>query len=403
MKFRAITTFLSFVFIFFNVDGQKIKYKELFPILDAKNYAEGGPQLIAYLASLKKDEANPNLQMGLMLEDRFLNYDIISDSSNIYASGDSSVLYLEKAKTLITEKELKKNDEYYQAFFRRDLRTGEFGIKVSDVHLDIEKKIESIKTRIADVRSINNSLNRIQAKYVGVNKMYLSLAASYEDFNSLLLSISADDQSKIGEIQNASAEVVSEAKSIQEIAQRLGSEKYKDEVEIKTIETFAKDGKEITDVKNGSITLWDYETWSRETSSEIRGGVGLFKTMITNYTADIRSKKSRLKKSQEAEGLVVPGEIVASFEKYAPNSDVLTLLKVEAFEARVIKNVDLQLNRALMDSTKIGAQLDIYTQAKGNVDTLYTLINSTSIEGLAAAKKNFPDYINSFFSSWDGL
>ena len=158
MNRKALVQFYLILFLCTGLHAQKLKYKDLFPILDAKNYAEGGPKLFQYLAQLKKDEANPNLQMGLMLEHDFFKYDILDDSSKIYSSGDSAVLFLEKAKTLITEKELKKNDEYYQAFFRRDLRTGEFGIKVSDVHLDIEKKVEAINNYVSNVKSLHRYL-----------------------------------------------------------------------------------------------------------------------------------------------------------------------------------------------------------------------------------------------------
>ena len=399
MKFRIITSTVICLLAFHSIDAQKIKYKDLFPILDAKNYEEGGPQLVAYLANMKKEEANPNLQMGLMLEDGFLKYDIISDSSRIYTSGDSSVFFLEKAKSLIDEKELKKNDEYYQAFFRRDLRTGEFGIKVSDVHLDIEKKVEAIKQRISDVKALNQTLNSVEKKYAAVSSDYQVLSESYADINTLFLSISDEDLSKLTEMQGLAAEIVEEANSIMDIAERLKSDKYREEVALNPIQVFGKDGIEISDVKTGTISLWDYETWCRETLSEIRGGVGLFKTLISNYTKELRAKKLKLRKSQPVSGLAVPSDVLETFQKYDPTSDALTLLKMETFEARVMSNVDLQLNKDLLDSSKIGSQLKIYTEAKGNADTLYNLVNSTSIEGLADAKKKFPDYIDSFFSS----
>lgn len=379
--------------------GQKIKYKDLFPILNEKNYEEGGPQLIAYLAALKKDEANPNLQMGLMLEHQFLAYDIIDDSSKIYTSGDSAILFLEKAKTLITEKELKKNDEYYQAFFRRDLRTGEFGIKVSDVHLDIEKKVEVIGQRINDVKTINRSLSQIEAKYAQALEKFTTISTNHEDYNSFLLSVSSDEQTELTNIQTLASDANEKAKSIQKIAEKLGSAKYQQEIELKPIDDFRKDGLQSSDLLSGTISIWDYETWSREALSEIRGGVGLFKALITNYYKEIREKKSKLKRSQNADGLEMPDELAKTFDKYEQESTVKKLLQVETYEAKVMKNVDLQLNQDLMDSSKIGSQLEIYTSAMENVNVLYSLVNEITIEGLADAKKKYPEYIDSFFKT----
>ena len=397
MKNRLVVV-LALVCFSFSLIAQKIKYKDLFPILEAKNYEEGKPQLLLYLSDEKnQEEANPNLQMALMLEHYFLQYDIIDDSSTVYTSGDSAVFFFEKAKSLIDEKELRKKDEYYQAFFRRDLRTGEFGIKVSDVHLDIEKKIEAINKRISDVKSINQSLNKIEAKYSQAMDKYKALADTYENYNSLLLAVSDDEMEELSEIQSLASEAISEAESIQAIAKELKSEKYQDKVELKPIENFGKDGMEGGDIKSGAISLWDYESWARETLSEIRGSIGLFKTQVTNYSKEIREKKSKLRRIQHVEDPEIPGELLKTFDKYDPESTVEILLKMETYEVGVIKNVDLQLNPDLLDSAKIGTQLKFYTEAKENVDSLYSLVNSITSEGLANAKKKYPEYIGGFF------
>jgi len=56
-------------------------------------------------------------------------------------------LFYDKAFKGITEKELRKNDEYYEAYLRRDLRTGKFVIKLSDVQLDIDNKVHFLKEK----------------------------------------------------------------------------------------------------------------------------------------------------------------------------------------------------------------------------------------------------------------
>lgn len=393
-----VTVFL--ILLGFNSMAQKIKYKDLFPVLNAKNYAEGGPKLVLYLSDPKnQEEANPNLQMGLMLEDRFLKYDIVDDSSKVYATGDSAVTYLERAKSLINEKELKKNDEYYQAFFRRDLRTGEFGIKVSDVHLDIEKKVDAINKRVSDVKSMNSKIDKIDKAHRKAIESYRSLTQKYTAYNQMLLSADNDDQAKLAEIEEAGRTVGDGASSVKELASNLGSDKYQDDVEMKPVSTFGSDGLEASNIKSGSISVWDFENWARDAQSEIRGGVGLFKTMITNYSNEIREKKKKLKNSQDADVGSFPAELATQFDKYDPSSTVEKLLRMEMHEANVIKQVDLQLNPALMDSTLIGSQLTIYTGAKADVDSLNLYVESITADDIAAAKVKYKDYIDSFFKT----
>lgn len=397
MRIKSVVV-AGFILLSFASFGQKIKYKDLFPILNAKNYAQGGPQLVQYLSDPKKqDEANPNLQMGLMLEDRFLKYDIINDTSRIYATGDSAVTYLDRAKSLITEKELKKNDQYYQAFFRRDLRTGEFGIKVSDVHLDIEKKIEAINTRVEDIKELNRNLNRIDARHKKASDDYKSLTSKYDSYNQLLLAANEEDQTKLSSIEENGRLVSDKSATIKDMAQKLGSDKYQGEVEIKTIENFGQDGLESYDLKSGSITIWDFANWGRSAQSEIRGGIGLFKTMITNFSNEIREKKKKVKNSQNVDIGQFPSDLKEQLAKYDPESTVEKLLRIEMHEARVIKQVDLQLNPSLMDSSLIGSQLTIYTAAKAEVDSLNLLVESITTDDLESAKVKYKDYIESYF------
>jgi len=381
--------------------AQKIKYKDLFPVLNAKNYEEGGPKLKRYLSDPKNaEEANPNLQMGLMLEDQFLKYDIIDDSSNIYAAGDSAIMFLDKAISLINEKELKKHDEYYQPFFRRDLRTGEFGIKVSDVHLDIEKKIETIKNRKQDVKTINSSLKKVKKNQTIAAEGYKRLTDKFDSYNLMLLAVGQQETAIITAVKTYGANAKNDAAEIQDLARKLGSEKYQSEMTLMTIEEFSEDGLSQTDIMGGSISLWDYESWGLAAQSEIRGSVSLFKSMINDYVKELRSKKVKLKNGQKADGLMIPKEMYDLFQKYDPTSTAEILLRVETFEARVIKQVDLQINPDLMDSSLVGSQLKIYSEALSNVDSMSSLIETVSMEGLEKMKMKYRDYSDSFYGKY---
>ena len=377
--------------------GQKIKYKDLFPLLNAKNYTEGEALLRQYLSDPKNaEEANPNLQMALMLEDQFLKYDIINDSTRIYESGDSAILYFNKSISLIDDKELKKRDEYYQPFFRRDLRTGEFGIKVSDVHLDIENKIEAIKNRTAEVKTLTNSLRKIIENQEIAAEGYKRLTDKFDSYNMMLLAAGQQETAIVTAVKTYGANAKNDAEDIKDMAKKLGSDKYQSEVELLKIEKFGEDGLSQPNLMEGSISMWDFEAWGLEAQSEIRGSIGLFKTMITKYIKELRSKKARLKNGQNAEGLVVPREIHDQFQKYDPTSIAEILLRVETFEARVIKQVDLQINPDLMDSSLVGSQLKIYTEALSNVDSMNALVETISTEGLQNMKVKYRDYSDSF-------
>jgi hypothetical protein len=400
MKTKSAAIIL-FILIVFGAQGQKIKYKNLYPLLEAKNYEEAIPQLKLFLSDEKNDdEANAHLQMGLWLEKRFLDYDVVDDSAALYATGDSAVFYLEKAKTLIDEKELKRNDEYYQAFFRRDLRTGEFGIKVSDVHLDIEKKVEAINTRMADVKEMHRRVLKVENNQKAAMEDYRVLTEQYNLYNSLLIGADEDAKTKLANIEENGRIGVENAKSVQELAEKLGSDKYSAEPTLKNIEQYGVDGMNAANLRSGVIEIWNFEEWARDAQSEIMGGVALFKTMVKNYADEIREKKAKVKNSQNAEIGDFPENLAGQFEKYDPGSTAEKLLKIEMYEARVTKKVDLQLNPALMDSSLIGSQLAIFEDAFADAKEMKLLVESITSDDLELAKKKYTDYIESFFQKY---
>lgn len=395
---------LAIVFILFAVAtgfAQKIKYKDLFPVLNAKNWEQGGSQLIAFLSDPKNaDAANANLQLALMMEDKFGKLDAAKDTVALFSAGDSAVFFLEKAKSLITEKELKKNDEYYQPFFRRDLRTGQFGIKESDVHLDIEKKVETIEKRMANARDLDKKVKAIEKSNNDVEEKYRQLSQKYNDYNTLLLS--ADDAAitLLQEIKNGGAEVRKFAEDVKSVAVSLNTEKYSGEITINKIEVFGKDGTEGSEITDGTIELWDYEDWASTANSEISGSVGILKSMVNNYSSTVREKKAQVKKSVDVEVDTLSQELETLFAKYDPESAIRNLLLVEASEVRIMKMIDLSINKELQDSSLVAAQLGIFQEALAEAEKMNSAVQSINTEDLTEAKKYYGDYMDSFFQKY---
>ncbi len=400
MKIRSLVILFT-LFLIHSTFAQKIKYKDLFPTLNSKNWAEGGPQLITFLSDPKNaEEPNANLQLGLMMEDKFLKLDAAKDTVALFNAGDSAVFYLERAKTLITDKEVKKNDAYYQPFFRRDLRTGKFGIKVSDVHLDIEKKVETIEQRMANVRDLDKKVKSVEKNDKDVQEKYKQLASQYGSYNEFLLGADAAAITLLQELKSGGAETMKLADEVKEVATSLKTEKYSGDIVIKEIKTFGTDGMTSSDIFSGTIELWDYENWAIDANSEINGSIGLLKSMVSSHSATIREKKSQVKKSVDVEVDTLSQDLITLFDKYDPESVVKSLLLTEASEARIMKMIDFSINKELQDSSLVGAQLQLFEGALVEAQEMNTTVQSINLDDLNSAKNYYPDYINSFFQTY---
>lgn len=392
-------TAIVFISIFsHSLLAQKVKYKDIFPALEAKKWDEVGVHLPLFFED-KKAGPNSHLQMGLMMEDRFLALDPIADSVRAFTAGDSALAFLTKAKTLITEKEIKKK-EMYQAFFRRDLRTGDFGIKLSDVHLDIENKIENIEKKIADIKSINKSLTSVSNSYEEAAKIYKSFVDEYLQYNAFLIGADDKTKEKLTELVSISEKSQEEAKSIVQVSTDLNSQKFSEDVELKPIAEFGRDGLIVEDINSGTIQMWDYSGWASGAQSEIRGSIGLFKSLVLNYAYEIREKKGKVKKGTDTEIEMLNEELINQFQKYDSESTAEKLLRIETYEAQIIKQVDISINTALQDSSLIGEQLQIFEKAKVMADEMSLLVSSITQDDLDETKKLYEEYSDSFFQKY---
>src|SRR5882724_11101420 len=137
MIFRSSLPLLISFFLGAEAIAQKVKYKDLIVLLTSKQYEKAEPFLRRYV---KENDDNPNafLYMGIVFQEKSTKMDPLLHTDILSANLDSANVFYDKAYKGITDKELRRNDEYYEAYTRRDLRTGKFVIKLSDVQLDIE-------------------------------------------------------------------------------------------------------------------------------------------------------------------------------------------------------------------------------------------------------------------------
>jgi len=131
--------------------GQKVKYKDIYALLSTKQFEQAEPFLKRYL---KETTDNPNayLFMGNIFQEKSSANDILKQTDLAIANMDSAIYFYDRAYKTIDDREVRKNKEYYQHYSRRDLRTGDFGVKLSDIQFDIEKRMQALKEKIDKVR-----------------------------------------------------------------------------------------------------------------------------------------------------------------------------------------------------------------------------------------------------------
>jgi hypothetical protein len=286
-----------FVLLFFSpaVHGQKVKYKDIFGLLSTKQYETAEPFLKKYL---KENDDNPNafLFMGIIFQEKSSKMDILKSTELVDATMDSAIIFYDKAYKTIDDREVRKNDEYYQAYNRRDLRTGEFGVKLSDIQFDLEKKIQSLKERIDKVKMVKYYFALSDSSYKKANETFLNLRNEYPSQRQLYLRANEITLKDLKNLSNRFDSCVSAFDNYKAALSNLGRTGYNQTISLKPVTDLHKDGGTSADFYKDELSLWDYKKFSEEAIQIIEKDIVPMRAHLITYDIEINKLRERLNK-----------------------------------------------------------------------------------------------------------
>lgn len=274
--------------------AQKVKYKDIFGLLSTKQYESAEPFLRKYL---KENTDNPSayLYMGLIHQERSSKEDILKNTPKTIAYMDSAIFFFNTAYKGLTEKEVKRNDEYYQIYNRRDLRTGEFGVKLSDIQFDLEKRMEGLREKIDRVKMIKYYFVLADSFYTKTQASYQKVLANYPSEKALYL---RSDETTLQLLQALTVRYDSCLKAFESYKgslANLGSKTGYNQVLAKNeIKNFPKDGASKADFYLEEIQVWDYKKFAENTKQVIEKEIQPIREHLVSYDVEINKLREKL-------------------------------------------------------------------------------------------------------------
>ncbi len=339
---RKLLGLLCCCSLFAHSYGQKVKYKDLFVLLNAKQYEQAEPFLRKYLA---ENDDNPNafLFMGIIFQEKAGKTDVLKQTDMLTSQLDSAVIFYDKAYKQLDEKEIKRNDEYYQAYNRRDLRTGKFGVKLSDVQFDLEKKMEALKERKTLVRELRSHYDNAEALYGKANFLYKDVQLKYGNIKTLYF---RSDQTNITDLKRIATVFDSSVQafnSYKEVSRKLGSTGYNQELELMEINDLEKDGSGDADFTKDRLQVWNYKGWSEGTINKIEKEIEPMWDNLNAYDVKINKLREKLKSDsvsvKEELRMVADRMISTQLKKYDPDPFPLDIFDMKIAELEYLSEL----------------------------------------------------------------
>lgn len=398
-KRRFFLILLSSCISFFAF-SQKVKYKDLFILLSAKQYDQAEPFLKRYL---KENDDNPNayLFMGIIYQEKANKDDVLKATDKLIQNSDSSVYFYSLASKGITEKELKKNDEYYQMYNRRDLRTGEFGVKLSDVQFDLEKRIQGLKERIERVKLLKTQFEQTQTFYSKTMAHYKFVVEPYPGQKEFYLR--ADDKLSIelNKMMDIFDSCLTSFNNYKATNQLLGKTGYNQTLNLIEIRQFGKDGFSEPDFMANDLRLWDYKRWAQNSDDVIKKEIKPIREHLVSYDIEINKLREKLKKDSVSVKSdltqLVDKLLINQLKKYDPSPMPMQVFAMKIAELEYTSEV-LQ-NRHLKDSANAQlhfTNIKIEVKALNKLDSITTKLSERNFE---EDVKNYHDFVTSAYGT----
>ncbi len=332
---KVVLYSILFLLTLGSVSAQKIKYKELFPILESKNYSEGEPKLRAFLANPKNAEhPNANLQMVLLLKDKIKPLEIINDSSKIIKYCDSIQVFALRTKKLITDREVKKKDQYYKAYYKRDLRTGSFGIKSSHIHSDLDDILKYHKVISEGTSFLAVTLPELAKSQAESSELYTKILEGYDSETSLALALNEEIKNQLIELKAKDENTREIVASIQGKVATLPEIGFISDEELKAIENFATDGIENKDVYQGSFEIWEFNKFVDRIIQTSEGKMSTFHQSLLDENKKLDQVNKKIARAEiSAVRPFISTSLLKQSSSIDPNNLVINILKFKKIEA----------------------------------------------------------------------
>lgn len=390
-----IIKLLIFVLIPAGVFAQKLKYKEIFTLLDAKQYEKAEPFLRSYINENKAPEPSSFLFMGIIYQEKSAKDDVLKDSQGAINHIDSALLFYDKAYKTINEKEFKgSSKDYYSMYNKRDLRTGEFGAKLSDVQFDIEKRTAALRERKDKIGLVKLYFTQAEELYRRANELYKVIQHAFPGEREFYL---RSDDNVLKQLATLSVRYDSAKKAFDHYkvsAGNLGKIGYNHTWSVSEIKDFKRDGASLTNFYQDNLEVWDYKKFADQALALINTELKPIRENLLKYDIEINKLREKLKDDSVSVKSDLT-KLVASLlgeklKKFDPDP-----LPMNVFAVKV---ANLEYRSTLVEHKKGEKKNDVFEKLKqtenelkalNKLDSVATKLQSVNIDEEALNYKTF--------------
>ena len=398
---RRIILFLFLMGATVQAMAQRIKYHDLFPLLAGMSKEEQKNSLKEYL-SLDPDHPNANFRLAMVYEFNYKNADPLTQYEFALANAEQAKARFLKAKLIVDEHEVTRNNEYYNPVFKTVDARGKPNVEFALVSRKIVNGYDSTGLFLEKIPPIYSSFTRSVNFYDRAVKIFAALNDEFVNLDDFYLYFNSDVDKQLGELKQNFDSARFFFDRYQDLTQAFPIAFHKQKYHVRPIVTYRLDGL-ITRMNflTNDVELWDYTTWVNGIRKNINTEISLLRLKLNQNEEKLDESLLKIAASN-GEGIIpfkLDKQLVFNLNNYDKQSLVLSVLDYKSFKQDwLIKSKVLHEDTARIDRNAENYSILIY--ANKMADTLLDVVKTRLQKDKV---RKHADFVNKYYGGMEGL
>ena len=347
MQKRYFILFIVLVILIFgrqNVFAQKnLKYKDVFKTVIEKSKEEAYSTLLIYQ---KQDPYFPNtyFQLGIIAQYWSKDYDALTNIRDVNLFIYNTNLYFGLAKGKLTEKDVRKNNEYYKNV--KDLKEIEKP-SFSDVQFYISEKLEENKEYEKNVKIVTNYFNSSIRNYNQCIAIFKQINQNNLKIKDIYLTANDEFIKRLNNLESSFDSTIFYLQNYQTAIKNYPIKDYHQKYKLFPIETYRLHGLTSSNFLNDEIRLWDYGKWTKQVKQVLKNEIEPLRKNIIKANNQLNQSIKNINNSKYQSNFkiyTVDKKLINLIGKFDFNSILIALFKYKTAKQSFLANNKTPIN-----------------------------------------------------------
>ncbi|GAB4337050.1 MAG: hypothetical protein OHK0038_15340 [Flammeovirgaceae bacterium] len=337
--------------------------------------------------------------MGVIYYQKMLAHPVLTDYKGGSIWADSAFFYLQKAKDLLDDKNVKKSEDYYNSYLNaKSVFTGKDKSILSVLHDDLKKLKEEATTYKRKSPDIYHKFADAAETYKKAAAIFEEVSKSYATKDDMYF---LSDKNLITKLKQLVSLYENSMRNLQEfnfICQEFPIKDLQKKITVVKIEDFKKDGHTKPNFLDKELNIWDYKTFSEEVIRVIQQEIEPLRRDLQFFEDKLNKEIKAFETGQPLVGkFKMDKHIENNLKRFNQNSIVLDLFhykvaKIDFLNEMILKGIsDRYSTSPLSPEDRMNVISEVIAECLLPLDSIEQKIRNDHKKDKFFLDKNYPE------------